>query len=646
MLTKMATNDKDVRLQVPFCPLCLESFNKATLLNCGHTFCMNCLEVYDDKNRHLDHMVCPVCKECTNLGAERVAELAPNYLARNLEEDLHLLTETLSPNVCLEHGRIFRDIFCEDCQEFVCLYCFMDCHQGHAINKKEELDREFEDKERALVRQSDTRKSQMEKAINSTEQHNNNISSHLNALESQIRDQFEQKRAILLKNETLLLDTVNEHRSALNKACDNWVDHNKRLIDKIYSSLSVIRRKATRFVDLSTLEAHNLLCGNLENLLAESVEGTSLSDVGQEIRRIHFCPADDKLLELGHLVFREVSYSASKVHAENQCSEEDDSTSSKECNQEDESSTSTVIESEAPAECSIESRGNAIANGESSDAQAVVLPVQAQIRTYTLSIARKIDLAGYMRGIAALSPDSVVVGYGLNRNGADRFSVSGEKKQYLKGKVGQVWDIAFLGDGRSVVSHGAQACKVYDVNNTFTGLQYTRKEGNNYFSLCSDRNGKIYAVNNNPEIYIFEGTTANPQQIVSTGNIKPEHICITRSGWMITTTCCITPSRINLYDRQGHVGISLTASDNHEYLYAAVDSEDMVLVARVRERSTAFKLALYRIQETRLVEEKAFAPIKLPRQIKCKWCYMVSLTPNMLAFATLDHHLYFIELLM
>ncbi|XP_041466393.1 uncharacterized protein LOC121416926 [Lytechinus variegatus] len=646
MLTKMATNEKDVRLQVLFCPLCLESFNKATLLNCGHTFCQNCLEVYDDKNRHLDHMVCPVCKNCTYLGAERVAELAPNYLVRNLEDDLHLLTETLSPNVCLEHSRVFRDILCEDCQEFVCLHCFLDCHQGHVIKKKEELDREFEDKERALVRQSDTRKSQIEKVIYSTEQHKNKISSHLNALESQIRDQLAQKRTILLQNETLLLDTVNEHRSALNKACDNWVGHNKRLIDNINSSLSEIRRKSTRFVDLSTLKAHNLLCSNLENLLAESVERTSFSDVGQEIRRIHFCPADDKVLELGCLVFKEVSYSASKTHGENQFSEEDDSISSKECNQEDDRSTSTVLGAVAPVEFSIESRENAVPNGESSNAQAVALSVPAQIRTYTLSIARKIDLAGYMRGIAALSPDSVVVGYGLNRNGADRFSVSGEKKQYLKGKVGQVWDIAFLGDGRSVVSHGAQPCKVYDVNNIYTGLQYTRKEGNNYFSLCSDRSGKIYAVNDNPEIYIFEGTNANPHQTLSTGNIKPEHICVTTCGWMITTTCCITPSRINLYDRQGHVGISLTASDNHEYLYAAVDSEDRVLVARVRERSTVFKLALYRIKETRLVEEKAFAPIKLPRQIKCKWCYMVSLTPNMLAFATLDHHLYFIELLM
>ena len=99
--------------------------------------------------------------------------------------------------------------------------------------------------------------------------------------------------------------------------------------------------------------------------------------------------------------------------------------------------------------------------------------------------------------------------------------------------------------------------------------------------MCTDQHDNIYAVNFNPEICIFHGSNPYPQKVVPTGNIGPQHICVTKTGIMITSTGDITPSTVTVFDREGHVGTSIVATHDDEYVYATVDSLDRVLVATV-----------------------------------------------------------------
>ena len=160
---------------------------------------------------------------------------------------------------------------------------------------------------------------------------------------------------------------------------------------------------------------------------------------------------------------------------------------------------------------------------------------------------------------------------------------------------------------------GAPALCVYNTHTHSRGMTYTCRRGQNITSLCTDKNDNIYAVNGNPEIYIFHGSNPNPHTIVPTG-IKPRQICVTKTGVMITSTCNTTPIRVTVFDREGHVGSSITASDDDEYLYAAVDSVDRVLVARVRYGSDVFRLTRYTLQGTTLIKQMTFKALKLHHQ--------------------------------
>ena len=72
------------------CPLCLDIFDKATILtSCGHTFCRKCLENYDLSHQDLDHMICPLCREVTKLSANRVKDFLTNVTVNALVDDYH-----------------------------------------------------------------------------------------------------------------------------------------------------------------------------------------------------------------------------------------------------------------------------------------------------------------------------------------------------------------------------------------------------------------------------------------------------------------------------------------------------------------------------------------------------------------------------
>ena len=95
---------------------------------------------------------------------------------------------------------------------------------------------------------------------------------------------------------------------------------------------------------------------------------------------------------------------------------------------------------------------------------------------------------------------------------------------------------------------------------------------------------------------------------------------------------------LTVYDRDGRAGNSLTGNHD-EYLYAAADDRDIVYVATVNKGTGNVSIALYELDHLNLIEKHRFEEIKLC--IRDRRCYLVSLSPSMLAFACYEK-LYFI----
>ena len=121
------------------CPLCLDIFDKATILtSCGHTFCRKCLEIYDLSHQDLDHMICPLCREVTKLSANRVKDFLTNVTVNALVDDYHakcggvnaVLEMRPKCTTCKRQEEAVS--FCKTCNSYLCEKCLTG-HQNMSL---------------------------------------------------------------------------------------------------------------------------------------------------------------------------------------------------------------------------------------------------------------------------------------------------------------------------------------------------------------------------------------------------------------------------------------------------------------------------------------------------------------------------------
>ncbi|XP_030840649.1 E3 ubiquitin-protein ligase TRIM33-like [Strongylocentrotus purpuratus] len=125
----MAEKTEDAASQNILCPLCLDVFDNASMLICGHTFCKQCLERYDAAHRDLDHMVCPLCMKVTKLDKSRVTGLPTNFTVKGLVDEYHnfhgginaVLEGQPKCTACDLQGDAVS--FCYECGNYMCAKC-------------------------------------------------------------------------------------------------------------------------------------------------------------------------------------------------------------------------------------------------------------------------------------------------------------------------------------------------------------------------------------------------------------------------------------------------------------------------------------------------------------------------------------------
>ena len=133
------------------CPLCLDIFQNATLLTCGHTFCRKCLKKYDASHQDLDHMVCPLCREVTEFSEKRVEGLPANVTVNGLVDDYHstrggenaFLEFRPKCTVCKRYEG--AESFCSTCNTYMCEKCSISHEQlslffeGHLVTSVDDV---------------------------------------------------------------------------------------------------------------------------------------------------------------------------------------------------------------------------------------------------------------------------------------------------------------------------------------------------------------------------------------------------------------------------------------------------------------------------------------------------------------------------
>ncbi|XP_041485978.1 tripartite motif-containing protein 45-like [Lytechinus variegatus] len=626
MAEKIEVEKASCSSQDLICPLCLDIFDEPTILTCGHTFCRKCLKKYDLTHQDIDHMACPLCREITKLSANRVDDLRLNVSINGCVDDYHAkcggMNAVLELRPKCTACKLQQDAvsFCSTCNNYICDKClqphqYMTMFEDHeiisvedviegkvsighqfekcSIHKQENKDMFCDDcKARVCLRC----------VVVGHKVHNiknqSDFEHELRQKVTALAQQCAAKKAELEKN----IQNIEEQRHEVHTAM-------QKLLDDVRQAYSIkVKELEGNLQDL--IEQINELKRGFEDDLniLKSKDRQRIKSICSSITLVD----NDRLGRL----------ETDSLSAHNLLCDEL-GTMLKEVT---DRTTAEVITKKAQ-----EKRFN--------PADATCLDLGGILGSDPkLEIMKCIDLRGWMVGMTACTNTSVAIVYGRNARGTDIIDTAGGTERCDIPHDAGYGDIVIQQDSALCVSSGSTKAHVYSPNGSRKATISVSGTGY-YLTLNRSPSNEILIANIANKFYIYDPSGSTLKHAVQT-NYLTRQVSSTRSGLIVTSSCNLTnPNVVTVYDRDGNAGESLQAPED-VYLYAAVDEQDRVYVASVDYKNRKVVIRLYDLDGLNLKERVEFNALDMT--LGSTWCYLVSLSPDLLAFAC-RYKLYFIK---
>ena len=123
------------------CPVCLDTYTDPKQLQCHHIYCQKCLGrlvVQDQQGQPI--LTCPNCRQVTPVPANGVAGLPAAFVINNLLELRDTLKEQKKGALCCaDHQERELELYCESCEQLICLQCVITKHSGHKYSLEKDV---------------------------------------------------------------------------------------------------------------------------------------------------------------------------------------------------------------------------------------------------------------------------------------------------------------------------------------------------------------------------------------------------------------------------------------------------------------------------------------------------------------------------
>ncbi|XP_071803854.1 uncharacterized protein [Asterias amurensis] len=127
------------------CPICSGRFKQPKLLECSHSFCLECLQQLRQNSPSTTRLSCPVCRQETLLNENGIDELKTNLTVLSLKEEIETQETQLKQqqekpvhsqelvSKCSKHAGKDLVLYCETCKKLICTTCIAKDHRMHPV---------------------------------------------------------------------------------------------------------------------------------------------------------------------------------------------------------------------------------------------------------------------------------------------------------------------------------------------------------------------------------------------------------------------------------------------------------------------------------------------------------------------------------
>ncbi|XP_041480161.1 E3 ubiquitin-protein ligase TRIM71-like [Lytechinus variegatus] len=615
------------------CPLCLDIFVEATILtSCEHTFCRRCLKKYDLTHQDLDHMVCPLCREITKLSANRVDDLRLNVSINGCVDDHHAkcggMNAVLEMRPKCSGCKLQGDAvsFCRTCNNYICDKC-LQCHQYLSV---------FEDHEIVSIDDVIEGKVSIGHLFEKCSIH-----------KPENKDMFCEVCKVHVCHKCVLVDHQN-HK------VKNQVNFEQELRQKVTDLAQRCADKKAELekniqnIEIQRHEVHTAVQTLLDDVKqAYSIKAKELEEnlrnLTEQIHALQHSFDDDLdvLKSKDRQRIKSICSSITLVNNDRLGHLETDTLSAHILLCEELDAMLKEVTDHTSAEA-IKKKAHEKRFKPADDTQLDLGSISGS--DPKMKVITCVDLRGVMLGMTRYSNSTVAIGNGGYAQGIDIIDSNGGKQRYsniLALNDMNCYDLVVQRDGAFCVSTGSTEAHFYSRFGSRKATIHVRNNFYYYLRVNRSPSDEIIITNYGTQIYIYDPTGSTLKRTVQTKH-RTYQASTTRTGLIVTSSCWGNPhdpSVVTVYDRDGNAGESLQAPEG-VYLYAAVDELDRVYVASVDEKNSNVVIRLYDLDGLNLKERVEFNSLNMT--LDTWWCYLVSLSPDMLAFACCEK-LYFMK---
>ncbi|XP_071804580.1 uncharacterized protein [Asterias amurensis] len=127
------------------CPICSGRFKQPKLLECSHSFCLECLQQLRQNSPSTTRLSCPVCRQETLINENGIDGLKTNFLALSLIGSIETQETRLKQqqgkqvpsqefvSKCSKHTGKDLIMYCETCKKLICTTCIAKDHRMHPV---------------------------------------------------------------------------------------------------------------------------------------------------------------------------------------------------------------------------------------------------------------------------------------------------------------------------------------------------------------------------------------------------------------------------------------------------------------------------------------------------------------------------------